>query len=145
MKDVAIKEHHLYVKAYKNGERANTKHLNVYVLRDWGAKRQMLANPEKKYINRVGLSVSKKNGGAVERNRAKRVIRAGLSEARAYGELKTGYLIVISARGGAHETSSKEIAAELISAFEKLKMYRIPRNADTAPSIQNSQTEAQAK
>lgn len=124
MKDIAIKENHLYQKAYRNGERANAKHVSVYVLRDWGAKKQMLQNPEKKYINRIGLSVSKKIGGAVTRNRAKRVIRAGLSEARKYGNLKTGYLIVIAARVGVHEASSKDIAIELISAFKKLNMYK---------------------
>ena len=124
MKDIAIKENHLYQKAYRNGERANAKHISVYVLRDWGAKKQMLQNPEKKYINRIGLSVSKKIGGAVTRNRAKRVIRAGLSEARKYGNLKTGYLIVIAARVGVHEASSKDIAIELISAFKKLNMYK---------------------
>ena len=124
MKDIAIKENHLYQKAYRGGERANGKHVTVYVLRDWGAKRQMLQNPEKKYINRIGLSVSKKIGGAVQRNRSKRIIRAGLDEARRYGVLKTGYLIVIAARVGAHESNSREIASELISAFEKLKMYK---------------------
>ena len=130
MKDIAIKENHLYQKAYRNGERANRKHVSVYILRDWGAKRQMLQNPEKKYINRIGLSVSKKIGGAVQRNRTKRIIRAGLTEARAYGELKTGYLIVIAARIGVHEVSSKVIASELISAFEKLKMYKTVKNAE---------------
>ena len=45
MKDIAIKENHLYQKAYRNGEKAHTKHLSVYVLRDWGAKKQMLKNP----------------------------------------------------------------------------------------------------
>ena len=124
MKDIAIRENHLYQKAYRNGERANQKHVSVYVLRDWGAKKQMLMNPEKKYINRVGLSVSKKIGGAVQRNRVKRIIRAGLSDARAYGELRTGNLIVLAARVGAHEANSKVIGEELISAFQKLKMYK---------------------
>jgi ribonuclease P protein component len=124
MKDIAIKENHLYQKAYRNGERANGKHVTVYILRDWGAKRQMLCNPEKKYVNRIGLSVSKKIGGAVERNRTKRIIRAGLSEARREGELKTGYLIVIAAKVGAPESNSREIASELIHAFKKLNMYK---------------------
>ena len=124
MKDIAIKENHLYQKAYRNGQRASTKHVNVYVLRDWGAKKQMLQNPEKKYINRIGLSVSKKIGGAVIRNRVKRIIRAGLSEARELAQLKTGYLIVIAAKVGAHEANSRDIASELISAFKKLDMYR---------------------
>jgi ribonuclease P protein component len=133
MKDIAIKENHLYQKAYRNGEKAHTKHLSIYILRDWGAKKQMLQNPEKKYINRIGLSVSKKIGGAVVRNRVKRIIRAGLSEARAYAPLKTGYLIVISARVGAHEASSKDMANELIRAFQKLDMYKhAPQNIQEA-------------
>ncbi len=124
MKDIAIKENHLYQKAYRNGEKAHSKHLSVYILRDWGAKKQMLKNPEKQYINRVGLSVSKKIGGAVDRNRTKRVIRAGFAEAKNYAPLKTGYLIVIAAKVGAHEASSKDMAHELIRAFQKLDMYK---------------------
>ena len=133
MKDIAIKENHLFQKAYRNGEKASSKHVNVYVLRDWGAKRQMLQNPEKKFINRIGLSVSKKIGGAVVRNRVKRIIRAGLGEARAVAPLKTGYLIVIAAKVGAHEVGSSEIAAELIHAFQKLGMYK------TAQTDQNQE------
>ena len=132
MKDIAITENHLYQKAYRNGEKAHTKHLSVYILRDWGAKRQMLQNPEKKYINRIGLSVSKKIGGAVVRNRVKRIIRAGLDEARAAASFKTGYLIVIAAKVGAHEVNSKAIANELVYAFKKLQMYKdIPQKNNT--------------
>ena len=132
MKDIAITENHLYQKAYRNGEKAHTKHLSVYILRDWGAKRQMLQNPEKKYINRIGLSVSKKIGGAVVRNRVKRIIRAGLDEARAAAPFKTGYLIVIAAKVGAHEVDSKAIANELVYAFKKLQMYKdIPQKTNT--------------
>ena len=132
MKDIAITENHLYQKAYRNGEKAHTKHLSVYILRDWGAKRQMLQNPEKKYVNRIGLSVSKKIGGAVVRNRVKRIIRAGLDEARAAAPFKTGYLIVIAAKVGAHEVNSKAIANELVYAFKKLQMYKdIPQKNNT--------------
>ena len=123
MKDIAITENHLYQKAYQKGERAVGKNLAVYVLRDYTAKRQMLKNPQKKYINRIGLSVSKKIGGAVERNRTKRIIRAGLDMARREGKLKTGFLIVIAARVGADTANSGIMARELIRAFEKLGLY----------------------
>ena len=129
MKDIAITENHLYQKAYRGGEKAHTKHLSVYVLRDWGAKKQMLKNPEKKYINRIGLSVSKKIGGAVVRNRVKRIIRAGLCEARKAAPLKTGYLVVIAAKVGAHEVNSNVIAEELINSFNKLDMYKQNRQS----------------
>ena len=134
MKDIAIKENHLYQKAYRNGEKAHSKHVSVYILRDWGAKKQMLMNPEKKYINRIGLSVSKKIGGAVVRNRVKRIIRAGLAEAKDYAPLKTGYLIVISARVGANDASSNDIAKELIHSFKKLDMYKIPQTENGVES-----------
>ena len=131
MKDIAITENHLYQKAYRNGEKVHTKYLSVYILRDWGAKKQMLQNPEKKYINRIGLSVSKKIGGAVIRNRVKRIIRAGLNEARIYAPTKTGYLIVIAAKVGAHEANSKIITSDLIYAFKKLNMYKeIPQHTN---------------
>ena len=76
MKDPAIKENHLYVKAYRRGERYVGRYVAVYVLRDLAAKRIALENPKKERVNRVGLSVGKKIGGAVQRNRAKRIIRA---------------------------------------------------------------------
>lgn len=136
MKDIAIKENHLYQKAYRSGERASSKHVNVYVLRDWGAKKQMLKNPEKKYINRIGLSVSKKIGGAVERNRVKRIIRAGLAEARRFAPLKTGYLIVIAAKVGAHTSCSGEIAEELKYAFKKLEMYKLPNKEENGANAE---------
>jgi ribonuclease P protein component len=123
MKDIAITENHLYQKAYQRGARAVGKNLAVYVLRDYTAKRQMLQNPEKKYINRYGISVSKKVGGAVARNRTKRIIRAGLRQAREEGQLKLGFLVVIAARQGADLASSKDMASELIRAFRRLDMY----------------------
>ena len=124
MKDIAITENHLYQKAYHKGERAVGKNLAVYVLRDYTAKRQMQMNPQKEYINRIGLSVSKKLGGAVERNRAKRIIRAGLRVAREHAELKTGFLIVIAAREAIKSADSVIISKELIRAFERLDMYK---------------------
>ena len=60
MKLFAIKEHHLYNKAYTKGERAVGKLVAVYVLRDYAARRLMQQNPQKRYLNRVGLSVGKR-------------------------------------------------------------------------------------
>ena len=75
MKFYAITENHLYRKAYKNGKRASARSISVYVLRDRHAALLKKQNPEKKTLNRIGISASKKIGGAVQRNRAKRVIR----------------------------------------------------------------------
>ena len=118
MKHVAIRENHLYQKAYKNGKRFVGKTVAVYVLRDYASARLQREHPMKLEVNRLGLSVSKKIGGAVERNRAKRIIRAAY--ATLCQDLKTGFLIVISARGAIEGKKSPQVAEELVLAFTKL-------------------------
>ena len=123
MKETASKENHLYLKAFRQGGRFVGKTVAVYVLKDYAAKRLMLANPEKKYLNRLGLSVTKKVGGAVGRNRAKRIIRAAYRQLVGKKTLKTGYLIVISARPEIAGKSSADVYTDLSFAFKKLDMY----------------------
>lgn len=122
MKDIAIKEHHLYNKAFTRGERFVGRYISVHILTDYTAKKRMLAHPKKLYTNRIGISVTKKLGGAVQRNRAKRIIRAGLRMLRENESLKTGKLIVIGARTAIAGKSSLDIRAELECAFRKLGM-----------------------
>ena len=120
MKNIAIKENHLYNKAYTRGKSFTGRLVAVYVLKDRAALKLKNANPQKQFVNRFGLSVSKKLGGAVVRNRAKRIIRAGLDTCKA--ELRQGYLIVISARFGIRGRSSADVAKELRNAFENLDL-----------------------
>ena len=120
MKNIAIKENHLYNKTYKKGKSYVGRYVAVYVLKDYAAERLALANPEKKLVNRLGLSVSKKLGGAVVRNRVKRIIRAAYDTHKA--GLKVGFLIVISARGASVKQKSTAIARELDVAFRSLDM-----------------------
>jgi len=121
MKNIAIRENHLYNKTYKKGKSFVGKTLAVYVLKDYAASRLAKANPEKKQVNRLGLSVSKKLGGAVIRNRVKRIIRAAYDEHKS--KLKTGFLIVIGARSAAVKKKSTDLARELDIAFRALDMY----------------------
>jgi len=124
MKNVAVTENHLYVKAYSKGKRFNGNFVRVYVLKDLKAKKVMRANPEKKYINRLGITVSKKNGTAVVRNRIKRIIRAGYRSIESEGLLKTGYLVIIAAKNEAAEVKSTDIERELRYGFSKLDMLQ---------------------
>ena len=126
MKHMAIRENHLYQKAYKNGKRFVGRTVAVYVLRDYAAGRLQRENPQKIRLNRLGLSVSKKIGGAVQRNRAKRVIRAAYDTL--CHDLKTGFLIVISARGAIEGKKSTQVAEELLYAFTQLGL--LPASAE---------------
>lgn len=118
MKNVAIKEHHLYNKAFTRGKRAVGRYAAVYVLKDYSAEKLMRQNPQKEYVNRLGLSVSKKLGGAVQRNRAKRVLRAAYDSVK--GDLRTGNLIVLSPRNALLSAKSTDVARELYRAFSDL-------------------------
>ena len=120
MKNVAIKEHHLYNKAFRLGKKYVGKYVAVYVLRDYAAPRLKKEHPQKIFVNRLGLSVSKKLGGAVERNRAKRVCRAAYDGVKE--RLKTGNLIVISPRVSILSTKSTAVTAELEVAFAELDL-----------------------
>ena len=122
MKYRAICENHLYSKAYKKGARAVTSTVAVYVLPDYKKHALMMANPEKKYVNRVGLTVGKKIGGAVERSRAKRIIRHAYKNLDAAYHIKTGHLVVIVAREGIAGKKSTDIERDLKYALKKVSL-----------------------
>ena len=124
MKFRAICENHLYSKAYSKGKRALTSALAVYVLPDYQAKRLAKAHPEKRVMNRIGLTVSTKLGGATVRSRTRRILREGLRSLEREKPLKVGFLIVIAARSSAVKLKSTDIKAHLDTAFQKLGMFK---------------------
>ncbi len=126
MKYTTLKEHHLYQKTFQRGARFSGRYLSVFVLRDYAAKRLMKENPEKKYYNRFGVSVTKKVGGAVQRSRVKRILRAGYRAVEP--EIKAGYLIVISPRDGILSAKSTDVERELRKGFARLEMFRNPES-----------------
>ena len=128
MKHLSLTENHLFGKAYSGGKRSAGKYAVVYALRDKAAKRLMVANPEKQYLNRVGLSVSKRVGGAVVRSRVRRILREGFRAVEEGYEIKTGYIIVIAARGAAVEAKSTDIARELLFALRRLDLVEKPKS-----------------
>ena len=122
MKFNAIKENHLYVKAYRLGKKYVGNNVAFYVLKDKHAFFLKKQNPEKKFYNRIGISVSKKYGGAVQRNRVKRIIREAMRMLEKQYQLKQGYLIVIAPRTGAHGKKTDDIYNELVKAAKKTEL-----------------------
>ena len=119
MKNYAIKEHHLYNKTFAKGERAVGRLVAVYVLRDYAARRLTLAHPQRKPFNRVGLSVGKKIGSAVARNRAKRLLREGYFAVKKAG-VKTGFLVVLAAREEIKGKKAGDVQKEMLRLFARL-------------------------
>ncbi|MGM9680337.1 MAG: ribonuclease P protein component [Eubacteriales bacterium] len=119
MKFHAICENHLFVKAYKGGTKVVCPTFILYVLPDRHASLLKKQNPEKKKINRIGITTSKKLGNAVKRSRARRVLRAGLSAAMKSGQMRQGFLIVLVAREASVTAKSTDAEKQLIYALKK--------------------------
>lgn len=122
MKFLAITENHLYRRAYKNGRRVSTGSLSLYVLRDRHAALLKKQHPEKRSLNRIGISASKKIGGAVQRNRAKRVIREAYRQIDRETGVRTGYLIVIVPRPACTVLKMQEVKRDLQYALARVEL-----------------------
>ena len=109
-----IKENFMFSRVFKKGKYAANNFVVVYILENYN----------KKAPSKLGISASVKNGGAVQRNRAKRVIREAYY--KIYGKLPTGYFIVIVARPPCFDRKNKmgDVHNAMLSAFYKLKLFR---------------------
>lgn len=136
MKLFPIRENHLYQKAYKKGERAPSRSVCVYVLRDRAAEKIKKANPQGEYLNRIGISASKKIGGAVQRNRAKRVVREAYRQIGKEYDIKKGNLIVIALRVPCTVLKMQDVKRDLKYTLKRLDMLT-PKNLPCTEETEN--------
>ena len=122
MKAMAVRENHLYLKAYTKGKKAVGKYTVLYVMKDLKASLLKRAHPLKISVNRVGLTVTKKIGGAVVRNRVKRILRESYRLCEKELPVRRGRIIIIVARDAAKNVKSTDVYAEMKKQLETLGM-----------------------
>lgn len=106
----SLKENHVFRRLYSKGDCCANRYLVLYCRKNGSQK------------NRVGLTVSKKLGHAVQRNRIRRRLREvyRLHEA----EFLPGCDLVVVARSRAAEASFDTLTAAYLSAAAKLHLLR---------------------
>lgn len=107
MKYESIKKNRDFVKAYKKGRKVVSNLVVLYKVKNDGAG------------TRIGITVSKKVGKAVVRNRVRRLIREGIF--LNYDKLPDGYDYVFVARVKAAEANYSAITSNVHYAVNKLR------------------------
>ena len=112
----SLTKNYEFKRLYNKGKSAASKYVVVYCARN------------NKAINKIGITVSTKLGGAVRRNR----IRRRLKEIYRLNEqsLRKGYNIVLVARLQSRDAKWKDLESSVIYLFNKLGLNHEQDNAE---------------
>jgi len=106
----SLSKNYEFKRLYNKGRNAATKCVVIYCMRNG------------KPVNKLGITVSTKLGGAVKRNR----IRRRLKEIYRLNEnaLRSGYSIVLIARQRSRYAGWSELESSVLYLFKKLGLLR---------------------
>ena len=104
----SLKKNTDFRKVYHGGHSKANKYLVIYIRKNGTDK------------NRVGISVSKKVGNSVKRNRARRLMRESVRISDA--EIRQGYDLIIIARNTINGKKCADVKKSIEAALRRLKV-----------------------
>ena len=119
---IKLKDNYSFRRAYKKGKSDFSPYFVIYAVKN---RRGI----------RLGITVSKKLGCAVKRNRAKRVITAAFRECLPY--IPSGYDFVIVARTRILEVKSTAAASTIKSLLKSAGIWSEKENSEQASNQLN--------
>jgi len=113
-KNFANKENFLFSKVYAKGKKASEKTITVYALRNYRSSDTLL-----------GITTGKKIGNAVNRSRARRLIREAFRSSSEGKTWRKPFWIVVVARGFTTDKKCKtsDVRRDMEKAFLKLNLF----------------------
>lgn len=108
-KTITIKSSREFTAAFRRGKPSGDKLLVAYVI------------PNRSAINKIGISIGKKIGNSVCRNRVKRLIRESYRQIEK--NIKTGFNIVFLPREESKNASYIEVLKSMIKTLKKHNLF----------------------